>query len=198
MKWAHSTAIAMALCMAMGAGAALFGQAAVQTPADVPNSLVNYTESVLAKFAQTPSIVEYVLAQNARRVRVADLKALDEKWSTSATVEPYMWDLMRNRLAWELTSFQYQHRFVVETFAMDSRGAIVAETNRTSSYYKGEADKFTRAYAGGVGAVWYGPAAYDESTGEMEIQVSVPVMKSGSAIGVICFGVSLDLWEERR
>jgi hypothetical protein len=198
MKWAQGTAIAMAMCMAVGVGTALFGETAAQTPADVPNSLVSYTESVLVKFAETPSIVQYVETQNARRVRAADLKALDEKWAASTTVEGYMWELMRNRLAWELTSFQYQHRFIVETFAMDSRGAIVAETSRTSSFYKGEAEKFTAAYANGAGALWYGPAAFDESTGEMEIQVSVPVMKGARAIGVICFGVSLDRWEERR
>ena len=78
-----------------------------------------------------------------------------------------MWDLMRNRLAWELVNFQYQHKFVTEAFAMDARGAIVAETNRTSTFYKGEAQKFTAAYAGGSGAVWFGPAAYDDSTAEM-------------------------------
>jgi hypothetical protein len=136
--------------------------------------------------------------RSARRVRVEDLKALDRKWAAASGIEGYMWDLMRNRLAFELADFQYRHKFITEAFAMDARGAVVAETNRTSTYYKGDAEKFTAAYAKGAGAAWYGPVAYDDSTAEMEIQVSVPVMSGGKAIGVICFGVSLDRWEERR
>ena len=191
-------AVAMVVCMAMSAGATAFGQAAAPSAGDVPNTLAAYAQNVLVKVAQGPSVTQYIEAQNARRVRVEDLKALDAKWAAAPGVEGYMWDLMRNRLAWDLVNFQYQHKFIMEAFAMDARGAIVAETNRTSTFYKGEAKKFTEAYAGGVGAVWFGPAAYDDSSAEMEIQVSVPVMKGGKAIGVICFGVSLDRWEERR
>lgn len=198
MKWARRTAVATVMCVAMSAGTALFGQAAAAAPADVPNTLVTYAQTVLVRMAQAPSVTQFIEAQNARRVRVADLKALDARWAASAAVEGYMWDLMRNRLAWELVNFQYQHKFITEVFAMDVRGAIVAETNRTSTFYKGEAEKFTAAYAGGSGAVWFGPAAFDASTAEMQVQVSVPVTRGGRAIGVICFGVSLDRWEERR
>lgn len=80
---------------------------------------------------------------------------------------------------------------------MNSQGTIVAESNRTSSYWKGEAEKFTAAYADGRGAFWYGPVEYDESTGEITLQVSVPVMKGNRAIGAIVFGISLDRWEQR-
>lgn len=198
MKWARRASTAMAMCAAMSAGTALFGQAAAPVPSEVPNTLAAYAQNVLVKVAQAPSITQYIETQNARRVRVEDLKALDAKWASSPAVEGYMWDLMRNRLAFELVNFQYQHKFIMEAFAMDARGAIVAETNRTSTFYKGEAQKFTAAYANGSGAVWYGPAAHDDSTAEMEIQVSVPVMKGGRAIGAICFGVSLDRWEERK
>jgi hypothetical protein len=190
--------IAITMCMAMSAGTAAFGQTAAPAASDVPNTLAAYAQKVLVRVAQAPSITQYIEAQNARRVRVEDLKALDARWAAAPGVEGYMWDLMRNRLAWDLVNFQYQHKFITEAFAMDARGAIVAETNRTSTFYKGEAKKFTEAYAGGVGVVWFGPSAYDDSTAEMEIQVSVPVMKGGKAIGVICFGVSLDRWEERR
>ena len=151
------------------------------------------------KVAQAPSITQYIEAQNCTpRARGGPEGAGREVGRLPRAWKSYMWDLMRNRLAWDLVNFQYQHKFIMEAFAMDARGAIVAETNRTSTFYKGEAKKFTEAYANGAGAVWFGPAAYDDSTAEMEIQVSVPVMKGGKAIGVICFGVSLDRWEERR
>jgi hypothetical protein len=164
---------------------------------EVPKTLVAYTENVLAPFAGTAPITRFIAAQNAQKVSVERLKALDAKWKASTTVEPYMWDLMRNSLAYELVGFQFRNKFIVEAFAMNAQGAIVAETNRTSSFYKGEAAKFTAAYAGGAGALWYGVPEFDESTGEMVIQVSVPVMRDGKAIGAIVFGVSLDRWEQR-
>jgi hypothetical protein len=192
------TVLLIVACTAMGRGAALFAQAPAVAGGEVPATLTAYAQAVLVEVGRKALVAQYLEAQNARPQRVSDLKALDRRWVEATGVESYMWDLMRNRLAWELYDFQVRHPFVTETFAMDRRGAIVAETNRTSSFYKGEAEKFTSAYAGGAGAVWFGPAGYDDSTGEMAIQVSVPVMKGASAIGVICFTISLDRWEERK
>jgi hypothetical protein len=162
-----------------------------------PRSLVTYTESVLAEFANSPSIVAFIEAQNAKSVDLNQVKAMDAKWTASKVVEPYMWNIMRNSLSYTLVSFQYQNKFVVEAFAMDRRGIIVAETNRTSTYWKGKAEKFVAPYNDGKGAFWYGPAEYDDSTGEIVVQVSVPVKRGERTIGVVLFGVSLDRWEQR-
>ena len=210
MNWKETAAAAMAACVILGAAPGLSAQAAApaatpaaaQSAADasgqVPQTLAAYAQDELSRLASSPAIEQYIQALNTRRVRLADLRALDAEWQAAPGVEWYMWNLMRNPLAWELVDFQYQHKFVMEAFAMDVHGAIVAETNRTSSFYKGEADKFTSAYANGAGALWYGPPGFDESTAEMVIQVSVPVMKGSRAIGVVCFSISLDRWEDRR
>jgi hypothetical protein len=210
MRCRDGAAAVVAACAILGAATTLGAQATVQDAApaaaqaaadptgQVPKTLAAYAQDQLSRLASSPAIVQYIEALNARRVRIADLKALDAQWQAAPGVEGYMWNLMRNPLAWELVDFQYQHKFIMEAFAMDMHGAIVAETNRTSSYYKGEAEKFTAAYANGSGALWYGPAGFDDSTAEMVIQVSVPVMKGTRAIGVICFSVSLDRWEDRR
>jgi len=188
----------LAAVVALAAVGTGFGDPAQVAPSDVPASLAAYAQSVLLKEAQAPAIVQYIDAQNAHPARVADLKALDQRWAAAQGVEAYMWDLMRNRLAFVLADFQYRHKFVMEAFAMDAQGAIVAESNRTSTFYKGEAQKFTAAYNGGDGKIWFGPAAYDDSTAETEVQVSVPVTKGRRTIGVITFGISLDRWEERK
>jgi hypothetical protein len=210
MRRRKKAAAAVAACAILGAATALGAQATVPNAApgmapgsadasgQVPRSLAAYAQDELSRLASSPAIVAYVEAQNARRVRIADLKALDAQWQAAPGVEGYMWNLMRNPLAWELVDYQYQHKFVMDAFAMDVHGAIVAETNRTSSFYKGEAEKFTAAFADGAGTLWYGPAGFDESTAEMVIQVAVPVMKGSRAIGVICFSISLDRWEDRR
>ena len=173
------------------------GQETTHSTGDAPRSLVTYTESVLAEFANTPSIVQFIESQNAKGVDINQVKTMDARWSASKKVEPYMWNIMRNSISYTLVDFQYQNKFIVEAFAMDRRGIIVGETNRTSTYWKGEAEKFLAAYSSGNGAFWYGPAEYDESTGEIVVQVSVPVKRAGRTIGVVLFGISLDRWEQR-
>ena len=89
------------------------------------------------------------------------------------------------------------YKFIPEAFIMNAQGTIIGETNRTSTYWKGEQEQFTGAYKDGAGAVWFGKLAYDESTKVNGVQISVPVMKGGKAIGAICFTINVDEWEKR-
>ena len=51
---------------------------------------------------------------------------------------------------------------------------------------------FTKSYNGGKGAVHVGKAKFDKSAQSYVVQVSVPVMSDGRAIGAITYGVSID------
>jgi hypothetical protein len=105
--------------------------------------------------------------------------------------------MLANPVSARLKKLTVEHKFILESFIMNAQGAIIGETNRTSTYYKGEAAKFTGAYKGGVGAIWYGPVEYDASVKANVLQISVPVIKGGKAIGAICFSISLEEWEKR-
>ena len=76
---------------------------------------------------------------------------------------------------------------------MDDQGANVAMTNKTSDYWQGDEAKWQESFKDGVGAVHVGDIEFDESADDYLVQVSVPVMKSGKAIGAITVGVNLDL-----
>jgi hypothetical protein len=105
--------------------------------------------------------------------------------------------LLGNACSARLAKTISTYKFVPEAFIMDAQGTIIGETNRTSTYWKGEQEKFTAAYKSGTGAIWYGKLEYDESTKSNIVQISVPVVKNGKAVGAICFGINVDEWEKR-
>ncbi|UCF99972.1 MAG: PDC sensor domain-containing protein [Spirochaetaceae bacterium] len=164
---------------------------------DVPKTLVEFSNTAMLQFAQNPMVVESVKAQNAKAYTLSRIKDVDEDWKASSSIKGYMFDLMRNRCSYALMNFQNDNKFVVEAFVMDNKGALVGLTNKTSDYWQGDEAKFTESYKGGSGAIHYGDVEYDDSIGEIVVQVSVPVMTGGKAIGAITFGVSLDRWEQR-
>lgn len=79
---------------------------------------------------------------------------------------------------------------------MDNQGANVAMTNKTSDYWQGDESKFTQSYRGGKGATHIGDVEFDESAQAYLVQVSVPVIESGKAIGAVTIGVNIDELEQ--
>jgi hypothetical protein len=75
---------------------------------------------------------------------------------------------------------------------MDNQGANVAMTNKTSDYWQGDEAKFTDSFKNGVGAIHISTVEFDESAQAYLVQVSVPVMEGGKAIGALTIGVNID------
>jgi thioester reductase-like protein len=183
-------AVAMVLCVAAA------GLASAQDKT-VPRSLVKFAQETLVSYGQDMQLVSLVANSNANPQDVAKLRALDVKWQKKDNIESFVKTVMASAASARLGKLIGAHQYVPEAFIMDSQGTIIGETNRTSTYWKGEQEKFTGAYAGGGGAVWYGTLAFDESTKTNSVQISVPVAKGGKAIGAICFTVNVDEWEKR-
>ena len=172
------------------------GAAAAQDRS-VPKSLVKFAQQTLTEFGSDPVLVSLVRKSNASPQDVARLKAMDVRWQKKIDIEDFVKALMVSPASQRLAAIIGKHPYLPEAFIMDAQGTIIGETNRTSTYWKGEQEKFTAAYAGGSGAIWYGKLEYDESTKTNAVQISVPVMSAGNAIGAICFTVNVDEWEKR-
>ena len=164
---------------------------------DVPKTLVSFVNDELIRFGSDPAVVKAVKEQNARGFSLAQIKAEDQRWINSDSIDGFMFDLMRNRCSYQLLNLQLKHPYIVEAFVMDNQGALVGLTNKTSDYWQGDEAKFVESYQNGTGAVHYGDVEYDDSIGEIVVQVSVPVVSGSRAIGAVTFGVSLDRWEYR-
>ena len=185
-------AAAAGLVLALCAAASAAGQ-----DKTVPKSLVRFAEDTLVKLGQDAQLVAFVEKDNARPVAIDRLKALDKQWQAKDNIEDFVKALLASPVSARLASLIAADKFLPEAFIMNAQGTIIGETNRTSTYWKGEQAKFTGAFNGGKGAVWYGTLAFDESTKINAVQVSVPVSKGGAAIGAICFTVNVDEWEKR-
>jgi hypothetical protein len=177
----------------------LFLAAGLVTSQDksVPKSLVKFANETLTLIGQDAQLVAFVSRDNANPVNVEKLRALDKRWQANDNIEDFVKALMSNPVSARLQKQIAAYKYIPEGFIMNAQGTIVGETNRTSTYWKGEQEKFTAAYNGGSGALWFGKLAYDESTKTNGVQISVPVMKAGKAIGAICFTINVDEWEKR-
>jgi hypothetical protein len=179
-------ALAAAL-LALGTAAARPAVAGPLTDAD-REQLVALAKAVAAD----PAVVAAVRSQNARRVPLAEIQQVDRLWTAAQGVDARMQALMGNTCARALKQAQADHPEIAEAFAMDNQGANVCMTNRTSDYWQGDEAKWVKSFDEGRGAVFVDAPKFDDSAGGYLVQVSVPVMAGGKAIGAVTVGVSLD------
>ncbi len=185
-------AMASAVTLVLAVGGQLIAQ-----DKSVPKSLIKFATETLAAVGKDSQLVAFTEKDNLKPAPVEKLKEIDKKWANNDGIENFIKAMLANPVSARLKKATESYKFILESFIMNAQGAIIGETNRTSTYYKGEAAKFTGAYKGGAGAIWYGPVEWDASVKANALQISVPVIKGGKAIGAICFTISLEEWEKR-
>ena len=173
-------------------GLLLLSGAVVWAGEAAPKKVVDLANSDLVKYGSDPVIVAGVKAENAKNKTLDQIKAQDETWKKHAGVADYMQALMANETGKHLKSIQSSKPYFAEIFVMDNQGANVAMTDKTSDYWQGDEAKFTESFKGGQGAVHISEVEFDDSTQAYLVQVSVPVMDGGKAIGAITFGVDVE------
>ncbi len=135
--------------------------------AEIPKTLKIFGDQYLHNVAQQEVFVLAVLTQNTLKTDLEVIKRLDAKWQKTTGIDPFMWDLMRNDCAFELSNFLQTYPFISEAFVMDNQGALVCLTHKTTDYWQGDEVKFTDAYLKGQGSIYYGDIKYDSSTDEV-------------------------------
>lgn len=163
---------------------------AEQVPAAVRDML-----PTLQSWGSNPVLIAAVEAQNAEGKTLAQIQARDAEWRQTSEIDAGMQALLDNAAAQELRRLEKSEAFFFEIFLMDGQGANVAMTNKTSDYWQGDEAKFTESFAGGQGSVHVGDVEFDESAQAYLVQVSVPVLQDGQAIGAMTIGIDLDALE---
>jgi hypothetical protein len=157
-----------------------------------PQKIVDLANTTLAKIGSDPVVVAAVKAENAKGKTLEQIKDLDAKWMAAAGVTDYMKALQENDCGKYLRKIQASAPYYAEIFVMDNLGANVAMSDKTSDYWQGDEPKFKESFKEGAGAVHMGEVEFDKSTQAYLVQVSVPVMDGGKAIGAITFGIDVD------
>lgn len=146
----------------------------------------------LKTWGTNPVLIAAVRAQNAKGMTLEQIKTKDKEWMGTSGVDAFMKTLMSNDAAKEMLKLEHSAPYYLEFFLMDNQGANVAMTNKTSDYWQGDEAKFKESFKGGAGAVHVGPVKFDSSAQAYLVQVSVPVMDDGKAIGALTIGINLD------
>jgi hypothetical protein len=144
----------------------------------------------LRRMAEDPEVIRAVQAQNARGVPLATVRERDEAWQATAAMTDFKQRVLTNACARALDRHgQSLGQAMAEAFAMDSQGALVGATRRTSDYWQGDEAKFQVPF--GRGQVLREKPFFDESSQAYVIQISLPVSDGARTIGALTVGLSL-------
>jgi hypothetical protein len=159
------------------------GQAAALDPA--LQAKVDAKAAIIKGWASDPAVVAATKAHNASEP--ADHAAMSQdKWSGLTVLDPFVRSFAKNGAGTFLKSRKTDD--VTEAFISDAKGDKVAFLSKTSSWSHKGKPKHEMPMGG---KVWYGAVEVDESTGAQQIQLSVPVMDGGKAIGSLVVGFSV-------
>jgi hypothetical protein len=144
-------------------------------------------KGLVAAWAANPVIVNAVQEQN-RRGPIAGMD--NAKWKVTRRTDPVVTGLQSGPAGQFLKAKLAESQGAVsEAFLNAARGEKVAFVEKTTSYiHKGSA-KFDVPF--NAGKAWQGQPEFDESTQTYAIQVAVPVLADGRAIGALVVGVNL-------
>lgn len=163
--------------------------------AALPSSLVAEIPAMQNDWGKNPVIISMVKAHNNKNITLSDIQELDSQWRATSGLASFMLPYFDNPAVEALSDLESDADYVMESFVMGNQGGVVAATNKTSDYWQGDEAKFTESYASGSGRVHVGDVEFDDSAQAYLVQISVPVISEGSAIGAITIGVNIDDFE---
>lgn len=178
-------------CLGLGLFFLILGQGCRAVSAGRTDSrLQNAVEKkipLLQQWTLDPIIVGAIKRANARPRSTRTITEIDKRWQSTPGTDPLVRSLMTNDCAMRLRALQSALSATAEAFVTDRLGATVAMTHKTSDFWQGDEDKFTKALAGRRGSYHIDPPRFDEAPA---IQIALPVFDAGTAIGVMV--VTLD------
>jgi len=165
-------------CLLVAAATSSAADAALQAKLDAKIEVVK-------AWAADPVVVAAVKAHNASEP--ADHTAMtQDKWTALTVLDPFVRSFTKTDAAAFLKTKKTDE--VSEAFLSDAKGDKVAFLAKTTNWcHKGKPKHDVPM----TGKVWQGNVEVDESTGMQQIQVAVPVMDGGKAIGSLVVGLSV-------
>ena len=136
-------------------------------------------------WAADPAIVNAVKAHNAG-LPPEQAGMTQDKWKSLSVLEPIVRAFTRNEAAGFLKN--KQTALVTEAFLSGADGTKVAFLSKSTYWCHKGKEKHDIPMSG---KTWQGPVETDESTGQHQLQVAVPVLEEGKPIGSLVVGLSI-------
>ncbi len=156
------------------------------TPGD--RELLGRAAQLVSRWAMVQRVVLAVKARQQAPLAAERVQAIDQAWQRGQDPEGLATALAKNECAQALQTLVSANLGYAEAFVTDDQGAIVCMTQRTSDFWQGDEEHWTRAWAGGGGAVFVSKSEPDSSTGLDLVHIAVPVKSAGRTVGVLVAG----------
>ena len=139
----------------------------------------------LVSWAADPVVVEAVKAHNAS-VPAEQAALNQDKWRALTVLDPLVRSFAKNPVGQFLKT--KKDDFVTEAFVSDAAGLKVGFIAKTTNWcHKGKPKHDVPM----TGKTWQGPVEVDESSGQQQMQISVPVLDGDKPIGSLVVGLSV-------
>ncbi len=161
------------------------GQLLAQAVSPALQAKLDASFTLIEQWAKDPVIVSAVKAHNA--AKPADYAGMtQEKWRTLTVLDPLVRSFTRNEVGQFLKTKKSES--VSEAFVSDAAGTKVGFLAKTSNWSHGTSPKHKDPMAG---KRWTGPIEVDESSGQQQLQIAVPVLDGDTPIGSLVVGLSV-------
>lgn len=144
-------------------------------------------KAAVARWAADPTVVAAVRAQN----RKGPMAGVDNaRWKSMRRSDPDVRQFQTNDAGQFLRNRQRETGgAITEVFLNAAKGEKVAFAEKTTSYIHAGSAKHDVPLR--TGKPWQGEPEFDESTQTYAVQVAVPVLDNGRAIGSLVAGVNV-------
>jgi hypothetical protein len=109
-----------------------------------------------------------------------------DKWQTLTVIDPFVRSFTKTPFAQSLKAKKDDS--ISECFVSGADGTKVAFLAKPSNWSNADKDKHRVPM---TGKSWIGPVEVDESSGQQQIQIGLPVLDGHKPIGSIVFGLSM-------
>ena len=158
-----------------------------------------FIKTKVMPWLESAEVVSAINAQNQENAGLAqgDIDKLDKQWraEVDASSKPLIDKVMKNALSKFLAAKKNEFDgAVTEMFVMDDKGLNVGQSDVTSDFWQGDEAKWKKTYKMGPTALFVDDVEQDESTQQLQSQVSVSIKDpaTGKVIGAITVGVNVD------
>ena len=168
-------------------GVVLFarGAAFAQSITPAVQARIDEQIKVIATWASDPVVIEGVKAHNA--AVPPDQAALNQdRWRGLTVLDPLVRGFTKNATGQFLKAKKTD--LITEAFVSDAAGLKVGFIAKTSNWSHQGKPKHDVPM---TGKPWQGPVEVDESTGQQQLQIAVPVLDGGKPIGTLVVGLSV-------
>jgi len=139
----------------------------------------------ITAWASDPVLVDAVKAHN-ESVPAEQAALNQEKWRALTVLDPLVRGFTKNAAGQFLKGKRSD--LITEAFVSDAAGLKVAFIAKTTNWsHKGKPKHDVPM----TGKSWQGSVEVDESSGQQQLQVSVPVLDGGKPIGSLVVGLSV-------